>query len=397
MSLENDIIKVRQEIQRLQNIVLDETGKVWATYHDSNFGATPADPVTDGTTGGWHRNVTEDTNWMSTKIAPSASSGTWGTPFEVRGLAVTVDGAGTSKDAPQLFGIEFIGDGSSKVGWTAGRVDYAGNSYAIAGKIVSAGSTDDYIYWDDAGGQTSFKTTTDLSLTYAANHWPVCLNESGVATPAASYKWIIAALLKVVNLAAINADLGSITAGTITLSLGGNTRLRINSSGLYVSNNAGGAWTGVIRNDSGTVILQADILKASEIITSHINNLAVITGKIANDATTIDVFDYNSSTEALDGTYKTIASAVITCTGQTLNIKGGGTMSNTADFWLALYRDAVLLKEVNFERGSGTKGAEELSFIEAPSSGSYTYYLKAKETVGTSITDGFVSVQEFKK
>jgi hypothetical protein len=209
---ESDTIRIRQFIQRLESgLILGQ--QVFVTYHDSNLAATPSDPTGDGTTGGWHRLATEDSNWMSVKTALSDSAGTWGTPIRVFGLQGTeTAGVGISADIPKLTQITFIGDGSTKVGWTAGTVEYGGNSYAIAVKAVGDGSTDQFIYWDDADGQTSFKTTATYATAIAANHWMVCINDSGKATPAVSHRIILGGLIQADSITASTV----IIAGTVT-------------------------------------------------------------------------------------------------------------------------------------------------------------------------------------
>lgn len=168
---------------------LVEGMQAYVTYHDSNLAATPSDPTGDGSTGGWHRLPTEASNWMSVKTAFKDTAGTWGTPIRVFGLQGTeTAGVGLSADIPKLEQITFIGDASSKVGWTGGTVRYGGNSYEITVKAVGDGSTDAYIYWDDADGQTSFKTTGTFATAIAAHHWVVCINDSGKAIPAVSHR-----------------------------------------------------------------------------------------------------------------------------------------------------------------------------------------------------------------
>ena len=180
---ENDTIRIRQYLQKLESGLI-EGYQAFVTYHDSNLAATPSDPTGDGTSGGWHWLPTEDSNWMSVKTALKVTLGTWGTPIRVFGLQGTETAAvGMSDDVPRLLQIKFVGDGESKVGWTPGTVEYGGNSYAIDVMSVGDASTDTFIYWDDADGQTSFKTTDSLATAIAANHWYVCRNDDGVATP----------------------------------------------------------------------------------------------------------------------------------------------------------------------------------------------------------------------
>ena len=58
---------------------------VFITYHDNAITSTPATPTGNGTTNGWHTTATKDANWMSQKVAASASEGTWGAPIQICG------------------------------------------------------------------------------------------------------------------------------------------------------------------------------------------------------------------------------------------------------------------------------------------------------------------------
>ncbi len=357
MSTENDLIRIRQWMQKLQAAVDGADGddglNVFITYHASDLDSTPSNPTGDGTTGGWHRTFATGDNWMSTKTALLDTQGTWSNPIAIRGLpgengddavvyyikptdgtaihnstgtltieahkiaggsdtllssgtiklydpnnnevteangyatgsdgytgvldsgdidgskvitlkdgtegtpldTITlvdvqdgVDGGGLSDDVPFLTGITFIGNtGSGKVGWTAGTLDFGGTPYNIVAKAVDDGSTDTYIYWDDDDSTTTFKTTDDLATAIAAGNWVVCVNNSGAAIPAATHKVVLAGVIKTSTLAAINADLGNITAGQLKLSgLDGSPttealaryQIKLDGTGLY------GRWRG---------------------------------------------------------------------------------------------------------------------------------------------------------
>ena len=68
---------------------------VFITYHDNPVTSTPNNPTGNGTTNGWHTNATKAANWMSQKVAESATSGSWGSPIQICGA----DGAdGTDGD-----------------------------------------------------------------------------------------------------------------------------------------------------------------------------------------------------------------------------------------------------------------------------------------------------------
>ncbi len=350
---ENDTIRIRQFLQRL-DAGLIEGMEVFVTYHDSNLAATPSNPTGDGTTGGWHRLPTEASNWMSVKTALRDTAGTWGTPIRVFGLQGTeTAGVGQSADIPKLSQITFIGDGSSKVGWTGGTVEYGGNSYAIAVKAVGDGSTDEFIYWDDADGQTSFKHTDDFAVAIAANHWVVCINDSGKAIPATSARilhggliqagTITAAHMNVANLAAINANLGTVTAG-----------------------------------DVSACTLNVE--------TADIVNLSVETIKIKDNAVTIPKSAYISGSMTLSGTgntENTIATApsitveagdVVYVTGMAaimMKVVGGENYS------VRMYRDGTKIYDSGLVRGIGNEGQiDSVAISEVPGAGSFVYTLR---------------------
>jgi hypothetical protein len=58
---------------------------VFITYHDNAITSKPNKPTGNGTTNGWHTNATSTANWMSQKVAASASEGTWGDPIQICG------------------------------------------------------------------------------------------------------------------------------------------------------------------------------------------------------------------------------------------------------------------------------------------------------------------------
>ena len=56
---------------------------IFVTYNDS--ATQPATPTGNGTTNGWHTNVTSSVIWMSQKVASSSTTGTWGVPIKIQG------------------------------------------------------------------------------------------------------------------------------------------------------------------------------------------------------------------------------------------------------------------------------------------------------------------------
>ena len=63
----------------------DDGLSVFITYHDNAITSMPDPPTGNGTTNGWHTNATKAANWMSQKVAASASEGTWGAPIQICG------------------------------------------------------------------------------------------------------------------------------------------------------------------------------------------------------------------------------------------------------------------------------------------------------------------------
>lgn len=58
---------------------------VYITYHQNPPGHPPARPTGNGTSGGWSTVASSSANWISQKVASSASAGEWGAPIRIRG------------------------------------------------------------------------------------------------------------------------------------------------------------------------------------------------------------------------------------------------------------------------------------------------------------------------
>jgi len=202
--------------------------------------------------------------------------------------AVT-DGAGISIDVPMLSGIEFIGDGASKVGWTSGTIDYYGTRYNITSKAVGDGSTNEFIYWDADDGNTSFKTTATLATAIGAGNWVVCINSSGVATPAAVHKVLLGGLIQADTITA-----ESIVAGTITFTelrqVGGSeavdtAAIRDNAATKTASSYTSGS---VSVGTSDTQLVTASITTASGAV--EISAAAAIAGASSSSKITLSIW-----------------------------------------------------------------------------------------------------------
>lgn len=57
---------------------------VYITYNDSI--TQPSAPTGNGTTNGWHTDMTNTSVWISQKVSDSVTSGTWGTPVRIRAI-----------------------------------------------------------------------------------------------------------------------------------------------------------------------------------------------------------------------------------------------------------------------------------------------------------------------
>jgi hypothetical protein len=268
----------------------------------------------------------------------------------------TSSGGGLSDDVPLLRDITFIGStGSGKVGWSAGYIDYGGSTYEIVAKAVDDGNTDAWIYWDADDQNTTFKTTTSLATAIAAGNWVVCKNDAGVATPANSHRILLGGLIQVSTLAAINSDLGTVTAGDVSA-----CTLNVDT---------------------------ADIVNLA-VETAKIANLHVTTGKIADDATR--VYQNQSTTGSqninYNGGYTTLQSLTETSLGgvvglvasYTLHSTGGGTKTVTTQL---LKGSTVLQEREDTVTDDGDEKTISFMISDIPGSGSVSYSIQAHSDV----------------
>jgi len=330
---EQDMVRIRQYLQKIEAGIL-EGMKAYVTYHDSNLASTPSNPTGDGTTGGWHREPTEASNWMSVKTALKDTAGTWGTPIRVFGLQGTeTAGVGLSADIPKLEQITFIGDGEGKVGWTAGTIRYGGNSYAITVKAVGDGFADPYIYWDDADTQISFKNTDDFSVAIAAHHWVVCINDSGKAIPATSARILHGGLIQADTITA-----NEVVAGTITY-----TELKQTEGSEAVD-------TGCIRDEATGIYETASTAAESGFFTTSLPGLE-------------------------------LQSRAITSAGGAVQLAGGVTVHNyqpSDPVTISIYEGATQIASVDKGIPEGADVRISVFATIFPGAGSHTYKLYGK-------------------
>lgn len=126
---------------------------VFYTFNDSQ--EKPNTPTGDGSTNGWHRDSTESVIWMSIKNAKDISSGTWGTPFRVRGAdgtSITILGTKTSVSELPVTGNSpgdsYIINGNLYV--------WDGTNWSNVGKIQGEAGKSSYLHmkYSNDGGAT---------------------------------------------------------------------------------------------------------------------------------------------------------------------------------------------------------------------------------------------------
>ena len=346
--------------------------------------------------------INGSTSWHSTFAAgdiymrQSTDAGaTWSSAMRIVGETGATGSPGSdgsdfgplSDDIPEMTGIRFA-IASGNLAWTGGTIEYGGSTYTLTADPT--GLNNDYVYFDATdstpGGAAVFRGTDTLSIAIditGSGHWCMCKRESGNAYPAAPFKVIQAEAMLVASLAAISANLGSITSGDITLSLGGDTRLRIDSSGIYTSNNAGGAWTEVIKNDSGTVKMFADILEAGEIITAKVADNAISNRSSAStQAESVAISGTDPGTE--------MESVAITTEGDDVELNFSCKVRNssvsTGEYRVLVLRDSTTIMDTGTTHlikipGSSSR-TEAFTFVDSPGAGSYTYYVYIDRVTG---------------
>ena len=196
------------------------------------------------------------------------------------------------------------------------------------------------------------------------------------------------------SLSAINADLGTITAGNITFDTSG--FLRSNGKDDY-SDTTSGFFIGYDTDDykvnigdgdnhikwTGTAIDVKGSLGANEIITNTANiKNAIITGakignaqvdtlQLAGQAVTIPVSAHTAGSQTInDGSTDSVQSAAITSTGAPVLIIASLDSDDTAGGTMIIKRGSTTLATVSLVNGATT-----YSIQDTPGAGSVTYYI----------------------
>ncbi|OHB43896.1 MAG: hypothetical protein A2Y13_01295 [Planctomycetes bacterium GWC2_45_44] len=290
---------------------------------------------------------------------------------------------------------------AGKVSWskTDGTNPILFNLSGISYEITAGNTTDKYIYWD-GGSPTVFLSTNTLATAIGVGKWIMCINEAGTVYAPNIQKIMHGGLIQAGTITAeylssLSANLGNITSGEILFSLGENTRMKINTSGISVSNDAGANWTAILFNDSGTTKLT---VTDASITSAKIGDLEVDTSNIANNAVTVPVSNYTAAQLAISGTTETtIQSVEITTTGNTVYIDFSYSMSYYHR--LRIYRGSTEIYDSEDALGQAGIMLFGGSFSDNPAAGTYTYYMKVTSTsAGTTYARvRYLSLKEFKK
>jgi hypothetical protein len=265
------------------------------------------------------------------------------------------------------------------VAWTSFVIRYQGTDYTVA----ASNSNFKYLYWDAGATKTQLYATNTIGTAMGSGKFVVGYNDSGTFYPAQFVKILHGALiqaatilaehLSVANLAAIVADLGTVTAGTITLDLGGDNRLKISADGIQGSNNAGSSYFDIIATDTGEVVITGDVIKAGSIVGEAIADDEITVFRSANTAA---AKGFRQSPN-----YDSMQSVSFPATGGVVDIcvqlqlksdNGAGDIVN----W-KITRDST-----DIVSGTQTITNAYVTYtfrcIDIPSAGSRTYYIKVQ-------------------
>ena len=205
--------------------------------------------------------------------------------------------------------------------------------------------------------------------------------------------------ISVTNLAAINANMGAITAGTLTstnwngtqgsyfnmntgvLQIGGYSAPKFNFDGTNLSLNVdtfkiSNASTNVFTVEAGSVRIDGNF-----IVNGTTNTLAIATNAVTSIA-------------SVNGT-----SLAFTTSGGVLIIIAGGSYysSSTYSYSLALKRSGVI-KRIVGQCSDGVAGAGSSVYTEQLPAGTYTYYLERGSIYDVgSMSDTTIVITEYKR
>lgn len=323
----------------------DDTDLVGNTTDDNFFYAVPA-------LGTWYiKHVAHDEFFND-------AAGASGLNVSGEDSVVVTDLSEVSTDYP-VSTVEFNDNDPSATTWaaywTSGTVTFGGISYDIP-----AGETEKkYVYWIE--GSSEFLATDDPDTVLSNDIWIMAINDQGIVTVPFATKIVSAGILQV----------GSITAESAIIADAAITSAKIGYLEVEESNIADGAVT------------------------------------VQNTSSTDGEVDISNNTCAY-AKYE-LQSVGHEATGQTINILMQCVLfidsdSDPCTCTLTLYRGATLLQTWTQDLAGGFPGPEvtfNATYIDAPSAGSYTYYLYGCSDVnadqGATAKRRILSTTEIKK
>jgi len=268
------------------------------------------------------------------------------------------------------------------VAWTSFVIRYQGTDYTVA----ASNSNKKYLYWNAGATKTQLYASDAIADALGTGKFIVGYNDGGTFYPAQFIKIIHGALIQaatilaehisVSNLAAIVADLGEVTAGTVTLNLGGDNRLKISADGIQGSNNAGSSYFDIIATDTGEVVITGDVIKAGSIVGDAIADDEITVFRSANTAAATGFRKSPNYDSMQNVSFPAVGGVVDICAQiQLKSDNGAGDVVN----W-KITRDST---DIVSGTQAITNGYVTYTFrcIDIPSSGSRTYYIKVQGVV----------------
>ena len=169
---------------------------VFITYHDNI--EKPDLPTGDGTTNGWHTDATDETRWMSQKVASSAEEGTWGEPIKIKGEdGTSVKILGVYDSLEELLSEHPSGTNQDGDGYLINGELYVWNDseFLNVGKIKGEDGekgedgTSMYLHvkYSNDGGQTFTGNNGEDEGTYIGTYAD---HEEADSTDVTKYKWV---------------------------------------------------------------------------------------------------------------------------------------------------------------------------------------------------------------
>jgi len=276
--------------------------------------------------------------------------------------------------------------GAGSVAWTSFKLKYKGTAYTI----TATNTANAYLYWD-VTAPTVLSSTATRANAVGSGKFLVGHNDSGTFYPSQFAKLLTAGWISVNQLSALAADLGTVTAGVLTMNLGSTYRLRLSPNGLQGSINSGSSYFDIIDLDGTDVVIQGTKLKL----------LSVDTGVVAANAIT----GFDSATSA-SGNWAGGASSTVTLASYTIAtgyVRVTGQVEVSVTDWVGdtavvtLLRDATPIRSVSVAMAAGTRTAIAINDIDNPGAGTYDYKINITATGAGEYWNADVSAENVKK